>query len=94
MQFYLCGCLTDLVSKSETGQNVNQSRMEIEREWLSNHPNLFLSFFFSPLFSSCVLQLCCSFWASQEVLEEEEEEERMGWRQGEVAVLLSPGMGG
>ena len=55
------GCLTDLVSNSEVAQNVNQSRMEqIEREWLSNHPNHFLFFFFhySPAAcSSCAAAL-------------------------------------
>ncbi len=58
MQVCLRGCLTDLVSKSGVGQNVNQSRMEQmkEMEWLSNHPNHFFSF---SLFSCCMLQLCC-----------------------------------
>lgn len=60
MQACLCGCLTDLVSKTEVGQKVNRSRMEqIEKEWLSNHPNHFSFFFFTIL--PCMLQLCCFF---------------------------------
>ena len=40
MQECLRGYLTDLVSKSEVGQNVNQSWVEqLEREWISNHAN-------------------------------------------------------
>lgn len=89
MQACLCGCLTDLVSKTEVGQKVNRSRMEqIEKEWLSNHPNHFSFFFlhYSPVHAPAVLFL----WASQEVLEGE----CLGRRQGEVTVLLAPGMGG
>lgn len=45
------------VSKSETGQNVNQSRMEIEREWLGNHPNHFFLHYSPPACSSCAAAL-------------------------------------
>lgn len=58
MQVCLRGCLTDLVSKSRVGQNVNQSRMEqIEKEWLSNHPN---HFFFSSHYSPAACSSCAA----------------------------------
>lgn len=47
MHVFLRGCLTDLVSKSEVGQNVDRSRMEqTGEEWLSNHPKSLSSSYF------------------------------------------------
>ncbi len=95
--FYVCVCVFRNASvltwvfdrlgesKTEFGQNVNQSRMEqIKKEWLSNHPNHFL-FFFAPL----LLQSSCAVLARKC-----RRGECLGWRQGEVTVLSAPGMGG
>lgn len=58
MQVCLRGCLTDLVSNSEVGQNVNHSGMEqIEKEWLSNHPNRFFFHCSPAACSSCAAAL-------------------------------------
>lgn len=70
MHVFLRGCLTDLVSKSEVGQNVDQSRMEqTGDEWLSNHPNPFLLLFFPPTILLLHAPAVLLLWASQEVFD-------------------------